>query len=1237
MRYKGGNGMKYSDLISFEPIEGVIQLCEASEQDYAYQLIDTYVVSERMAEIIKDIIIEQLQYSRPVDNKGVFIVGNYGTGKSHLMSVIATLAEFNNSADRVNNEEVKKAAKEIEGKFKVIRIEIGSTTKPLRDLICEEIEDYLESIGIEYSFPEMTEITNNKDLFHEMMAEFSNKYPDKGLLLVCDELLDYLRARKQQEIVLDLGFLRELGEICKSTKFRFIAGIQEMLFDNPSFQFVANLLQRVRERFEVISIVREDIAYVVSQRLLKKNDKQKDLIREHLRKFTPYFNGLTEKMEEFVELFPVHPDYLAIFEKVYVAEKRVILKTLSYEMKQLMNNDVPVDSSGIISFDSYWTHIENDPSLKANPSIREVRSKSIILQDKIKSAFTTKKIYKPIALRIVKALSVHRLTTGDIYTKLGLTSEELRDQLFLFINIPEKDSLFLQRTIESVLKEILKTVSYQYISFNEDNGQYYIDIKKDIAVDELIEQRAETLDDSALDIYYFNALEKVVDCSETTYVTGYKIWYCEIPWIERKVTREGYLFFGAPNERSTAQPPRDFYIYILQPYEPPRFTDERKQDEIFIRLEKKDEKFDRFLKLYAGAKEMSNIAHSGTKNLYEAKAAEYFKLLSDWIRNNFTKVYEVTYKGKRNPVLTVAKNIPPYADIREIINAIASTCFNGYLCDKYPEYPHFSKLLTPLTHANMKDYIGEAYQYFNGKTTTMGMAILNGFVLLHDDKIKVHKSGYAKWVIDKLENLKPGQVINRSELIDTIYTKIGTKDVELTKKFKIEPELFSVILIALVHNGDIVITIAGTQYDAMRFDQLIKVPIEDIVNFSHIKKPSGLPMPALNALFDFLEIQPLYLKQDYLDVGVRQLYEKSSDYAAKIARTEYEVNEGIKYWNGAFLTESEKERYKSEISALKGFMESLQKFNTPAKLQNFKYSVEEVNDYKEKLKKIYKLNVMKDKIKDINEIVLYLKHAQTNMADDTELVLRVDDALKNVLDDIKKDKDISDSINALKKLRSKYIDMYINMHNRVRLNASEDGKKQKLLYDKRINALKQLKEIDILPGNKCNELINKITSMKSCWNLTKEKLEGLPICSDCHFNPKEEKIVKSFSLEEIEDELENLLETWTSTLINTFKDPKIKANIELLTKEQKVMISTLIKNKKFELPIDIDLIEAIKELLHGIEKIEITIDELKNVMGNGNPLTLNDVRERFNSFINNKMSSMDEHNTRFVLKQKTDE
>src|SRR5207253_10143199 len=96
-------------------------------------------------------------------------------------------------------------------------------------------------------------------------------------------LLDYLRSRKQHALILDLGFLREIGEVCKLIRFRFIAGLQESLFDNPKFQFVAESLRRVKDRFEQLRIVRQDVAYVVSERLLTKNDEQKAKIREHLQ------------------------------------------------------------------------------------------------------------------------------------------------------------------------------------------------------------------------------------------------------------------------------------------------------------------------------------------------------------------------------------------------------------------------------------------------------------------------------------------------------------------------------------------------------------------------------------------------------------------------------------------------------------------------------------------------------------------------------------------------------------------------------------------------------------------------------------------------------------------------------------------------------------------------------------------------------------------------------------------
>ena len=85
--------MRYQDLVQFDPIDSVIQLTDANDADYANQLLSTYVISDRMAEVLDELVIEQLQFNRPADNKGLLIVGNYGTGKSHLMSVISTIAE----------------------------------------------------------------------------------------------------------------------------------------------------------------------------------------------------------------------------------------------------------------------------------------------------------------------------------------------------------------------------------------------------------------------------------------------------------------------------------------------------------------------------------------------------------------------------------------------------------------------------------------------------------------------------------------------------------------------------------------------------------------------------------------------------------------------------------------------------------------------------------------------------------------------------------------------------------------------------------------------------------------------------------------------------------------------------------------------------------------------------------------------------------------------------------------
>lgn len=503
--------MKYRDLIQFDPIESVIQLRDADKSSTAHTLVKTYVISAEMAERLTHLVIPQMQFDQPIDNKGLLIVGNYGTGKSHLMSVLSSIAEDASLLKDLKNESVRDAASQIAGRFKVIRTEIGATTMPLRDILVSELESHLEKFGVKYVFPEAGTITSHKRAFEDMMTRFGEVFPDHGLLLVVDELLDYLRTRKDQELILDLNFLREIGEVCKDLRFRFIAGVQEAIFDSPRFAFVADSIRRVKDRFEQIHIARNDVKYVVAERLLKKNAEQQAKIRDYLTPFAKFYGNMNERMDEFVRLFPVHPDYIDTFERVTVVEKREVLKTLSISMKEILDKDVPENTPSLIAFDSYWNTLKQNAAFRSIPDIRAVIDCSQVLESRIENAITRKQ-YKPMALRLIHALSVHRLTTGDIYAPMGASAEELRDRLCLFDPLiaemgseePDKD---LQTHVETVLKEIHKTVSGQFISFNPDNHQYYLDLKKNADFDALIEKRAETLDQDQLNRYYYEALK----------------------------------------------------------------------------------------------------------------------------------------------------------------------------------------------------------------------------------------------------------------------------------------------------------------------------------------------------------------------------------------------------------------------------------------------------------------------------------------------------------------------------------------------------------------------------------------------------------------------------------------------------------------------------------------------------------------------------------------------------------
>jgi DNA replication protein DnaC len=107
--------MKYADLINFNPIESIIQLTSANDKNESINLVKSYVMSDDMADKLKTNMLSQLKLEDVVDNKGVLLVGNYGTGKSHLMSVISSIAFDAENLTYVQNKKFADDAKCIAG------------------------------------------------------------------------------------------------------------------------------------------------------------------------------------------------------------------------------------------------------------------------------------------------------------------------------------------------------------------------------------------------------------------------------------------------------------------------------------------------------------------------------------------------------------------------------------------------------------------------------------------------------------------------------------------------------------------------------------------------------------------------------------------------------------------------------------------------------------------------------------------------------------------------------------------------------------------------------------------------------------------------------------------------------------------------------------------------------------------------------------------------------------------
>ena len=1228
--------MKYSQLISFNPIEDVIQLVTAGNKDKAREYVKTYVMSDSMAEGLQAPLIDQLQMDEVVDNKGVLVVGNYGTGKSHLMSVISAIATDADNLQYLQNQKFAKQMQPIAGKFEVLRIEIGGVVMPLYDVIMGYIQDDFDNRGIDFEIPDYNSVKSLKTVVQDMMMAFSEKYPDKGYLIIVDEFLSYLSSRDEREIVLDLEFFRALGEMCSKSKLRVVFGMQEKIFDNPRFSFVADTLKHVSDRFTQLIITKEATSYVVSERILKKTPEQKAMIRRHLEKFCGLYTGMSSRLEEFVDLFPIHPSYIDVFNKIYLIENRHILKNISVTIKGIFNTDVPENAPGIISFDDYWPAIKSNGLLKSDVTISRVVNASQQLEDIINRAFP-KIAYKPLATKIIYALSVHRLTTNGLDVQFGLTAENMKDDLCLHLPMPEEDADadFLLSLVKITLCDIMTTVSGQFIIYNDTNSQYYIDVDKVVDYDEKIKQKASIMADGELNRYFYDVVYRCLEWDAKQYVTNFNIYEYDLNWDSHSIFREGYLFMGLPGERSTAQPERDFYIHIMPPYDEHGSRVQNLPDEVYLYFKSSDE-FREFMGLYAAAQSLAQISEGKEKDAYLNKAKVLRKRLIKYLSENKNTCFDVMYKGQKCQMIEVLKGCyDSDLTFKDTIDLAASLCFDDYFCRRYPDFP---VMKTKITRRNMVECARAAFDHFAGRTTQQSTLMLQSFDILDGDKICPENSKYAAYYIEQIRKLSPQGVLNYSDMFEAKL--MGTY---IDKQFNIDFVFTPIIFLSLVYSGYAIITTGdGNTITASNLDQIPKINVMDLYEFKYLSRPAQIAMAELKKLFEVLDVNAVLLNNpNDREKGVEQLCSKAKELASSSVMVVDKLNNSFDLWGEPLASAHEVAMLQKACNAVRDeFSNYSVKFNTPAKLNNFSLSMEQVDTLAGHIAMMLRIPQFLDFKTGCADIVSYIANIE---------FIDLGEAFKTEVDAAKAEfRSIRDSIMdgasgetaaqkveaVLSKVKAKYIDIYFENHKKRRLDITDAQRRGKIQDGRALASLCKLSSIEILSAAKLTDIENEMSDLKVCYELTPEEMKSSHICPHCRYH-LDDKVKNVYGLlDNLEIRIDDLLAEWTKTLLDTISDPIVASQKTFLSTEQQKAIDDFITSGKLPKCVDDFFVKAINALLKGFEPVVIYTDDLMAKLEQMPPMDEESFTAKVNKLIATYTNGKDAGKLRIVVKRK---
>ncbi|TXT44741.1 MAG: hypothetical protein FD137_1516 [Spirochaetes bacterium] len=641
---------------------------------------------------------------------------------------------------------------------------------------------------------------------------------------------------------------------------------------------------------------------------------------------------------------------------------------------------------------------------------------------------------------------------------------------------------------------------------------------------------------------------------------------------------------------------------------------------------------DRIL-LYGASKALEANASSDQKALFKSQIDEHRKKALELFEREYADRTAVIYKGTET--LLKSYQLPGDGAGKDaIFSAVAAKVLNKQFSDKYPDYPVFCDLLSPLTKENFDARIKNSLKKIVNfsQANRDGEAILSGLGLINGASIDTRNSRYADSIRKLLQAKGSGKVLNRDEIL---YPHYIAQNLWYSKDFKLDHQLEFVVLAAMVYKGDIEISWSGSRSIlATNIDQeLLKLGDEDYSSFQSVREPVGLPIKEIKALFGHLGLPDLSAELEKADTLARILMEAKKR-AERVARIKSLVAKGLYCRNVDLLDANETTRLSAVLEALGSVLDGIQAYDTFGKLKSFRYTVAELDQAFSGWKDCDRLEKILERSTRFENLVGYLSTALSYVvASESPLY---EDMEKSIADlpsvlQSSKDAEYSKYEALLKSLVDRYADYYMAQYLKCRLSHADALQKDALLASKTKQVCDVIKDVEFISRTEYENWVNRINSLKEAdHSLTKARVATEPYHG---FNPREFYDKPNYAIRDLREQLDAILDKWVGAMRAIFKDPSIKANLEVLDASSRKLVEGFRDGNHALDPDNAPkLRKLLSELSKGFEKVELSVGSLAKVFHK--PMTIDEAREAFDRFLNESSVGKERGKVRIVFTEK---